>query len=132
LSPRKLFDFSSKSAKQRLILIILWLLIAIGLYSVRTVLMPFALALLLAYVFHPVVGFLGNIKIRSKPLPRFVSVLFIYFVLLLALGLLATFFVPQFYKEMLRLAKEASVFFNTLDESSVVEFSKTLESFFRR
>ena len=45
---------------------------------VRSVILPFVLASLLAYVFHPLVGILGKIKIKDKPLSRAASVIIIY------------------------------------------------------
>lgn len=132
MTSSKFFDFSSKIFRQRALLFLLWAVIAVGLFSVRSVLLPFILATLIAYVFHPVVGFLGRIKIKGKPIPRFVSVLIIYLVFILAVVLVAIFFVPQFYREVIRLAKEASILINSIDENTISEFGQKLESFFRR
>jgi len=128
----KFFNFSSNSSKQRALLILLWSAIAIGLYCVRSVLLPFILAILIAYVFHPVVGAIGRVTFKGKPIPRFVSVLIIYLVFAIAIVLVAVFFVPQFYREVIRLAKEATILINSIDDNTINEFADKLESFFRR
>lgn len=50
----------------------------------------------------------------------------------LAVVSVAIFFVPQFYREIIRLAKEATILINSIDENSIKAFGQDLESFFRR
>jgi predicted PurR-regulated permease PerM len=124
-------NFNSPSFKQRLILLSLWIIIACGLFSLRAVLFPFILALLIAYVFHPLVNILERVKIKKYTIPRFVSVLIIYCTLFLILILISLIFIPQFYHEMLRLAKEATILLNSLDENIINNISHKLNKFFR-
>ena len=127
----KLLNLASPKFKQRLILIFLWIMIAIGLYCLRSVLLPFILASLIAYVFHPAIKLVERIKIRGRPIPRFVSVLAIYFVLAMIIVLIAFLFVPQFYREVFRLAREATTLVDSLDESFIHRIGEKLEAFFR-
>jgi len=131
LSNQKFINFSSPQFKQRAQLIIPWLAIAVGLIMVRSVVLPFVLAALLAYVFHPIVGFLGKIKFKSKPLPRAVSVIIIYLFFIGIIALLCAFFLPQFYMEMVRLVKDATTFINSMDQNTIISFGQKMEDFFR-
>lgn len=128
---KKLIDFSSPIFRQRALLVFLWAMLFIGAYCVRSVLLPFILASLIAYVFHPLVAYLARGKIGSRPIPRLVSVLVIYLALGLLIALIMLLFVPQFYREMSRLAKEASVVVNALDENVVNDIGQKIERFFR-
>lgn len=131
MSSQKLFSFSSPFFKQRAALISLWLMILVALILVRSVILPFVLASLLAYVFHPIVAVLGKIKIRSRPMPRYISVIIIYLVFAGAIALICTFFVPQFYLEMVRLAKDMTTFINSIDETTINDLGRKIEEFFR-
>ena len=106
-------------------------MIVIGLFCLRSVLLPFILASLIAYVFHPVIKLIERIKIRGRPIPRFVSVLAIYLVLVMVVVLIAFLFVPQFYREVFRLAREATTLVDSLDESFIYGLGEKLEAFFR-
>ncbi len=112
-------------------MVLLWLIILIGFILVRSVILPFLLAALLAYVFHPVVVLLGKIKIRSQLMPRVGSVFLIYLFFAGLIFLFCTLFVPRFYFEMIRLAREATAFINAIDENTIAMLGMKLEEFFR-
>ncbi len=122
--------FSSPFFRQRATLISLWLVIAIVLFMVRSVILPFILAALLAYVLQPIVNQLSKVKIGKKPIPRFVSVILIYLVFAGLSSLVCIFFIPQFYLEMVRLAKEVSAFINSIDEHSINQLGQKIQEFF--
>ncbi len=124
-------DISRKNWRHRTILISLWLLIIMGILLIRSVLLPFVLASLLAYVFHPIVSWLAQIKIKGRPLPRAASVLIIYLVFALLAFIFCTLFLPQFYREVIRLVKDATTLINAIDDHTINEFGKTIEQFFR-
>lgn len=124
-------DISRKNWRHRTILISLWLLIVLGIFLIRSVLLPFVLASLLAYVFHPIVSWLARVKIRGRPLPRAASVLIIYLTFALLVIIFCTLFLPQFYREIIRLAKDATTLINAIDDHSINEFGKIIEQFFR-
>lgn len=109
----------------------LWAAIFLGLYLVRSILLPFALASLLAYVFHPMVGFLGRLTFKGKPLSRAWSVVIIYMTFLLGFTLFCIIFIPQIYSETVRLLKDASHFLNSIDDEKINELGQSIEKFFR-
>lgn len=125
------FKLKSPTFKRNLALFFLWLVILLGLISARAVLLPFLVATLLAYVFHPLVGILGKIKINNKPMPRVISVIIIYLFFALLFFLFCTLFVPQFYLEIVRLTKDMTVLLNDIDESKINELGQKIEDFFR-
>lgn len=131
MSQQKFINFSSPHFNQRVLLISLWLVIAIGLFLVRSVILPFVLASLLAYVFHPLVAFLGRIKINSRPIPKIVSVILIYLFFAGLIFLFCAFFIPQFYSEIVRLAKDATLFINSIDQNTINDIGQRIEQFFR-
>lgn len=128
---KKYFDFSAKTFHYKATLFALWVALFVGLYMVRTILLPFALASLLAYVFHPMVGFLGRIQFKGKPLSRALSVIIIYLTFLIIIAVFSIVFVPQFYSEMVRLAKDASIFINSIDDTTINNLGRSIEQFFR-
>lgn len=131
VSENKFFNFSSPQFRQRATLIFLWLIIAIAIILVRSVILPFILAALLAYVFQPVVASISKIKIRSRPMPRVASVLLIYLFFAAIFVLIGAVFIPQFYVEMVRLAKDATTFANSIDENTINKIGSNIEDFLR-
>lgn len=121
----------SPANRQRARLIFLWLVIALGFFLVRSVILPFLLASLLAYVIHPLIKRFERVRIRGQAIPRALSVVIIYLVFIGICTLLCVFFVPQFYLEMVRLAKEISTFVNAIDENTINELGARIEDFFR-
>jgi predicted PurR-regulated permease PerM len=122
--------FSSIAFRQRATLISLWLIIAFVLILVRSVILPFVLAALLAYVLQPLVTFLTNIKIKDQSMPRWSAVFLIYLIFAGITALVSIFFIPQFYLEVVRLIKDASAFINSIDEHSINRFGQKIEEFF--
>ena len=112
-------------------LVFLWLSLAIGLLLLRSVLLPFLLASLFAYVCHPIVALLGKLKIRSHPIPKPVSVILIYLFLAGIVTVIGVFFIPQLYTELVRLAKELTALINSFDENTIARLGQRIEEFFR-
>jgi putative heme transporter len=131
LSEQSFLNFSSPKLRQRIALFFLWLIIAVGIILIRSIILPFLLASLLAYVVHPLVSFLGKIEINSRPIPRALSVIIIYLIFAGAIFLICTFFIPQLYIEMVRLAKDLTIFINSIDEDFVAYLGRKIEDFFR-
>ncbi len=131
LPKNKYLDVSSKIFWHRAILCALWASLFLGLYFVRAILLPFVLASLLAYVVHPLVATLGRIKYKGRPLSRALSVGIIYLSFLVIIAIFSVFFLPQLYSEMIRLAKDASIFINSIDDEAINRFGQSIEKFFR-
>lgn len=71
---------------------------AVFLYLLRAVVVPFLLALVLAYFLNPAVAYL-----ERRRLPRSASVCLVFALFLLASGALLTFLVPSVQQEFLRI-----------------------------
>lgn len=82
------------------------LLIA-GVIVFHPVLVPFLLAVLVAYVLAPVVAAVERVPIRGKHLPRWTAVLLVYVALLGLLGGGIAIAVPRLVAETTKLAREA-------------------------
>lgn len=76
-------------------------------YVFRSVLVPFALAIVLAYVLSPLVSRVERLQIRRWHPPRWVAVLCVYLALLGTLSALLAVAVPRLVAEINRLASEA-------------------------
>ncbi len=119
-----------KRARRMALLAGLWLPAIAILLVVREVLLPFLLALLLAYVIAPLVRRLSAIAVGGRRLPRWASVIVLYFAFGGALYLSSAIFVPQLYREVVRLAKDGTEALNQLDDDSIARFGTRIEAFF--
>lgn len=123
--------FQNDKLKQYAILVFLWSMIFLSIFLVRAVILPFVLALLLAYVFEPIIKLLEKINVKNFTLPRTFSVLLIYSLIAFLFFLLGAFFIPQMYREIIKLTKEITAFINSIDENTIANFGNNLENFFR-
>lgn len=108
-----------KEYEKLLILITLWISIFIGLFLSREILLPFFLAILLAFVLHPLVTWMHGIRIRKRQLARWLCVLIVYLGLLGILALLGLFVLPQLYTEANKVLINFSDFYSNLDQQTV-------------
>jgi predicted PurR-regulated permease PerM len=107
----------------------LWVPALVILFVVREVLLPFLLALLLAYVMAPVVRRLSAVVIAGRQLPRWAAVIALYAAFGGMLYVGGAVFVPQLYREMVRLAKDATETLNHVDDESIARFGTRIEIF---
>lgn len=98
------------------------------LYVFRGVLAPFALGLIVAYVFAPVAKAMMRIRIGNRYMPKWVAVVIIYVGLLGALTATVAFAAPRLVSETQRLVRELPAAVRTVQE----EWIPTLESVFQR
>ncbi|MBN1652650.1 MAG: AI-2E family transporter [Deltaproteobacteria bacterium] len=82
-------------------------LLLVVLVYLREVLLPFALAIVVAYVLSPAVAACEKIKIGKKRAPRWFVVLLVYLVLLGVLSGLTSLSVPLLAAEITKLTREA-------------------------
>ena len=76
------------------------------LYAFRDVILPFVLALLVAYILAPGVRQLERVRPGGYKVPRFVWIIMVYVVLLGLIGLFFTSFVPRLSNAMKRVLLE--------------------------
>lgn len=94
--------------RRRVIFLSVTAAFALGiLYAFREVLAPFAVALVVAYVFAPVVERMERIRISGRPFPRWAAVLTLYMSLLGAMAASIAVGAPLLARELRRLGQEA-------------------------
>ncbi|MEM9070979.1 MAG: AI-2E family transporter [Myxococcota bacterium] len=93
----------------------------------RSVLLPFFLAVVVAYVLAPVVRWLEKREVRGRPIPRWVAVVTIYAVFLSMVAGFVAVGTPRLAAEIQKLAREIPETVNTARE----EWLPELETRFR-
>ncbi len=119
----------SKRAARNALLVFLWLALAGLLFAVREALLPFVLAILLAYVVNPLVTRFSMVQFGSKQLSRPAAVALVYVLMGALLTILGAAFLPRFYQEMVRLGKTVTLAVNAVDEESILGAVQRLEIF---
>jgi predicted PurR-regulated permease PerM len=116
---------------------VIWAAMVIGLVLVREVLLPFVIAVALAYVIEPAVVRISRVRLpigpwRGHTLPRWGSVVVLYLGFAATTWLLVSFFVPQIYRELTGVAHGASTFIHDLNEGRLYEIADAAEDLSRR
>jgi predicted PurR-regulated permease PerM len=70
--------------------------------AATTVLLPFELALLIAFVINPVITRLANVRFGGRRMPRFVAVVLVYTLIGFGLWFASVALLPQLYAEAIR------------------------------
>lgn len=127
----KTVDFSNNRWQKYLLLGIIWALLLAAAIFLRSILLPFLLSVLFAYVLEPVMRSLERVRIFNRKISRTASICIIYFVVTAFTVAFFFFFAPQIYHELTKLAKDATALINTIDEATIAEMGLRLELFFR-
>jgi putative heme transporter len=114
------------------LLVALWVPIIALLVAVRSVLLPFLLAVALAYVVTPPVRWMSTRSIGGKHIPRWACVVILYVGTALLMVSVARIFVPQIYKEVERLAADTSALSNELSDERIGQRSAQLAAWAQR
>lgn len=93
--------------------------VALILVVFRAVILPFVLALLVAYVLAPVIRWISSLHVGGWRVPRFVSIIVVYAVLLGLMGLFFVAFVPRLSTDIKRIVAEAPAFWKQAREQYV-------------
>ncbi|MFL5273178.1 MAG: AI-2E family transporter, partial [Anaeromyxobacteraceae bacterium] len=80
----------------------MWLIALTIFFVAARVLLPFELALLVAYVINPVISGIARRRIGGRLVPRWAAVLLVYAVLATFLWIFGITLVPQVYREVVR------------------------------
>lgn len=106
---------------------VLWGSIALAIVAFRSVALPFGIALLIAYVFDPLVTRIASWRVAGRHVPRWAGIIGIY----AAFGMLVYGFsvmaVPQLYREVVRLSAEAREFLNELTPQKISHYTRVAE-----
>lgn len=109
----------------------LWLTVAVILALFHSVLLPFASAALIAYLVHPLVTRITQVKVRGHAIPRWVGILLIYALFFLAVYLFFIAMVPQLYRELARISRDGVAFINSLTPERVHVLANHAEDWLR-
>lgn len=123
---------ADKKNRRAALLVALWLPAVIALVAVREVLLPFLIALLIAYVIAPLVRRISAVTVAGRQLPRWGAVIVLYAAFAGVLYLFASIFVPQLYREAVKLAKEGTELVNDLDDRRIAQIGQQVEVWFER
>ncbi|MCE9667529.1 AI-2E family transporter [Myxococcus stipitatus] len=114
--------------KRLLVLAGLWLSVAAVLVVFRSVVMPFAGAALIAYLVQPLVARITRVKVAGRALPRWAAILLIYAGFFVGVYLFLVALVPQLYREMARISRDAVALANTLTPEHMQELAQRGET----
>ena len=108
--PRWIRWIRSPRVRQSLTLIGLWAFLVAVLAHFRTALLPFGLALLLAFIVEPAVDWLAHQHFRGRRVPRPAAIIGIYIVSLSLLGVLGSWAASQVGRELAGLGRVSTAF----------------------
>ena len=127
------FNLITNKENQRTVLLLsLWALLLIGAFMLRDILLPFVFAAILAYILNPTISRLCDFKFGKYKIPKGVAVLAVYILIGLLLYIFATLFLPEIYRELLRLGKVASDGVQQFNQTKIQELAITIDAFFHK
>lgn len=133
MNRRLLLLLQDKRVRRLGLLSLLWVPALVALVAVREVLLPFVLALLLAYVIAPAVRRLAALPLPGgRRLPRWGAVIVLYAAFAAVLWLLGSAFVPQLYREAANMLKESTAVLEEVDDDNLAENTRKLEAWLQR
>ncbi len=106
----------------------LWIFAFAALVLFRSAILPFAGSALIAYVVAPAVDRIAQVCVGKRTVPRWVAILIIYAGFFLLVYVVLTALVPQIYREVARIAREALEFTNSLSPDRIQELAQRAES----
>lgn len=112
--------------RRRVFFVTCSVLMAVGLYLSREVLLPFVLAVLIAYVLSPLVGAGESLQVGRWRAPRWVVVLVMYLSLLGSMSGAVAFSVPRLAGEISKLTREAPRAVKTVRDQWLPELERRL------
>lgn len=118
-------DFLIKN-KQILILVGLWLSLILSVFLLREILLPFILAILVAYILDPLILKMSAFSVKGKKLPKIGSLAIIYVIASFIIYIFSTIFLPEFYWELLRLGRTITENLAFLKETNLQVFMNNL------
>ncbi|MEM7402905.1 MAG: AI-2E family transporter [Myxococcota bacterium] len=122
----------NKRRQQLVLLGLLSCLIGLAVLMIRSALLPFVLAILLAYVVNPLVNRLTQLQLGKHLLPRWAAIACVYLLIATLMFLLSAFFLPRFYREVLDLARNATYAIQTVDETRIAQWVHDLQEFLQQ
>ena len=125
--------FSSKNFFKNPRIAVLLLLVAMvvgALYFFRVVLLPFALAILLAYLLAPVVTWIHTRPTWKVKVPRGGAILGVYTIMLGMMLLSGYYIFPRFYSEVNKMVKTLPSVLKDLEKDFIIPLEGTVNGWF--
>lgn len=101
---------------------------AVLLLAVQHILLPFILAVVIAYIFSPIVDRISNLQIYGRTIPRWISVILIYLVVGTSIYIFSLVVMPRFAGEFAKLAEDAPDFFRKASQVYIPQFNTKLQN----
>jgi len=108
----------SKRARGNLLLSLLWIAIALLLFVVREVLLPFLLAIFLAYLLQPIVRRMRRIEFKGRHLSPGLTTVVVYLIMFALVGLVGRVTFPAVARELVKMSKLSSGFIAELSKKA--------------
>ncbi|MBI3182460.1 MAG: AI-2E family transporter [Myxococcales bacterium] len=120
---------TARAERRRRLLILgaLWASLVVVLVLFRSVAVYFASAALIAYLVAPLVSRISGVKVGKRALPRWGSILVIYALFFLLAYLTIIALVPQLYRELVKVSRDAVSYANSLTPERVRQLSREAE-----
>lgn len=122
--PRVIRWVRNPSVRRNIILLFLWTFALTVLFYFHAVLLPFAVAVLLAFIIEPAVTAAAGRSVFGKRISRILVILSIYAVVFLLVYLFARSAVPQIGREIARIGAEAAALVSDLEPHTVMVLDK--------
>ena len=106
--PRVIRWLRNASVRRTLILGSLWLFSLGVLVSFRAVLLPFGLAVLIAFIIEPLVGFGAELKVKGRQVPRIAAILGVYAAVSVTVYIASSLTLPQIGAEIAKFGAEST------------------------
>ncbi len=120
-----------KKYQQILILSCLWLFLILSIIFLLKILLPFVLAIFVAYILNPLISKISKFEIKGKKLPKFTTVLIVYILLGIAVYTFLTIFLPELYLELSKLGKVIGEDLNLYKEAHLLNVTDKLLHYFK-
>lgn len=112
------------------VLLLLVAMVVGAVYFFREVLLPFALALLLAYLLAPVIAWIHTRPVWKVKVPRGAAILGVY-VIMLGMSLLSGYYIfPRFYSEVNKMVKTLPGVLKDLEQDFIIPLEESVNSWF--
>lgn len=114
------------------LLALLWAAIALSLFAVREILLPFFLAVFLAYIIEPILRRVCAIEAGGKTIPRWMSIIGLYLLIFAVVWAFLVFFVPRLYSEVARLASTTGNLIQSVDPDAIENAADRINELLRK
>lgn len=111
------------------LLIVLALIFFGFIYWTRSILLPFILAVVIAYILAPLVSRISGLRILGRAIPRWIAVIIIYISGFFIIYSFSIIIVPRFTDEFSKLAQEMPGFYRKASQVWIPKLNEKIQAF---